>query len=400
MAWPASRPGWQLETQGDLSPRVMTISERRSALADRTRLTGLFALRYLLRLLFWGTYNYHCIPLSQFWMFVKDYCVPASRRFRLRLKPTDCETIDAILRMTNLRTQSRSVRAALTVYHSLGTAESEGFSLFLYHSRTQEKRKMIPSAQSKNVHLNVPCAPDRFLELRLSAADIDLLDAIRKVTGVRNVSKIIREALTQYLSILNALRDEFFVVAISPAGDIFKFPLAIPWKPDEAAQQADVGLRYSLEHSKISRRNRRTLSLPMELVEELQRLALSGGIRWDDIAVDILRKAVAIRNKTNEGPSLKDSLETLDVNTANFFDFPEEPLITLHSANASCERTRRETDVDEGLLPVQEMLFPLPAASGPSWALVLSQDELGRPQQQIVKSDAIVPLSQEDLECF
>lgn len=322
--------------------------------------------------------------------------MPVSRRFRLRLKARDCETIDYILASTSLRTRSRVVRAALNFSHVYYSIFAQHLRVVLREGKTGEIRD-FPIKDGDDAATDHGVSSPMFFELRLSPGDASVLNALKELTGIRSLSRIIRESLHKYRMAVRAQLEGFELGALSMSNEFLRVPLAIP---SAGEHEPDTKTKSDSKKKPEKKRVRHVrVSLPDDVSRDLEQIAKSQGKSLQDAACGMLRKQITAWKKRGKKSSLhieESALPGID----SFLDFHED-LSTRSGENQSGkEGFRRESDVDTSLLPVQPMLFPLPGCSGAEWALVLAQDELGRPQQQVVRPETVIPLPQEEFEQF
>ncbi|HOL77363.1 MAG TPA: hypothetical protein PKY35_10055 [Candidatus Hydrogenedentes bacterium] len=294
--------------------------------------------------------------------------------------------------VTNLRTRSRAVRAALSVYYSLVVVKSRGFRVAFLKAETGEMSDFNNQSNPVPTSKGTKEPAEASFEIRISPSDEKEIEAICAITTQRNRSKVIRQALEDYLTVVEMKRARFEVVAISPSNDQLQIPITIPWKDDD--DKSTQSPAEAVSHRKKRQANYVSLTLPRDLVEQVQKLAGEQNLPTRSLVAHMLRNQIQWFKKRKK--KLKIGSEDASQGfPLDLFSSEEDDDHARMSIPA-----RRGKDIGLFSPPIQPMLFPLPAASGPEWALVVAQDELGRPQQQIVKPDAIIPLSPEDTQGF
>lgn len=315
-----------------------------------------------------------------------------SRRFRIRLRKCDLDRLDFLMSVTNLRTRSRAVRAALSVYYSLAVVKSRGFRVAFLKAETGEMSDFNNQSNPVPTSKGTKEPAEASFEIRISPSDDEEIEAICAITSQRNRSRVIRQALEDYLTVVEMKRARFEVVAISPSNDQLQIPITIPWKDHDDKSMQSPAETVFRKGKRLE--NHISLALPRDLVEQLQKLAAEQNLSTRSLVAHMLKNQIQRLKKGKK----KVKIETEDSSQGfplDLFSSEEEDDHARMSIPA-----RRGKDIGPFSPPIQPMLFPLPAASGPEWALVVAQDELGRPQEQIVKPDAIIPLSPEDTQGF
>ena len=133
--------------------------------------------------------------------------------------------------------------------------------------------------------------------------------------------------------------------------------------------------------------------LPYSLVRTIEELAEHEGCSAYALLIDLIRSEVASRSRAMQSPS--DSREEGLHARSNLFDW--QPPVPKQ------ERTKSGRAIDSMQAhppsPGHEPITNLPDIVRPSaqnWAIVVAQDANGRPQEQVVQSDSVVPLDLED----
>ena len=215
-------------------------------------------------------------------MVDKGLSISPSKRFRVRLRSTDQEVINGILSLTDLRTRSRSVRAALAFFYSLCVARAEGLKICIYHESSGELHNLEIDAENTVDFSHKKLRAESFLELRLNAADAEMLEAIRKLTNIRKLSEIVREALTLYFEAIQAKQLGFDVVAVSSSGQLLRIAFTIPWKKESKTETPESFSSKDSRKNKPDVKRKNRLFLPDELRLALEHIAGEKGISWQD----------------------------------------------------------------------------------------------------------------------
>lgn len=305
----------------------------------------------------------------------------ASKRIRVRMSEHHTELMDRLLEHTSHASKSGVVRSALAFHTQVMHATENGLRVILEHPGTGDQR---PLAVDQDAATDGAGQVDAgLLEIRLARPEFDELNRLAAGAGSHKVSETIRLAIESYAVAVEGSQEGYEPVVLTRAGD--PLPLALTGVARDAGQDGRQAPRADLRAEGGLPGDWLWRALPRSLAAEVEQLAAAEGCPPLSLVVDMLRAEVAVRTaalSAGEGRKQRGPFDS--------FGFAEE-----RHAGAD-QRRHHHTPPVRGVEHGTE--YPLvPASQREGWALVLAQDGEGHAVQQVVTSDAVIPLEEDDL---